>query len=85
MSAGQQHSPSGLRLVLLGAPASGKGTQGQRLWVVPALRLTILRLGRQPSADWDETMIPNTVVRGTSGWQPAAAGASVDPNLYAPH
>lgn len=31
MSAGEQHSPSGLRVVLLGAPASGKGTQGQRL------------------------------------------------------
>ena len=30
MSAGE-HSAAGLRLVLLGAPASGKGTQGQRL------------------------------------------------------
>jgi adenylate kinase len=31
MSTEEQHLASGLRLVLLGAPASGKGTQGQRL------------------------------------------------------
>jgi len=62
-----------------------EGSQGQRLWVVPSLRLTILRLGGTPSSDWDDAMIPNTVVRGTSGWKPGAPGAGVDPNLYAPH
>src|SRR6187549_3629409 len=31
MSSGEQHLASGLRLLLLGAPASGKGTQGQVL------------------------------------------------------
>jgi len=62
-----------------------EGTKGQRLWVVPSLRLTILRLGGEPSSGWDEAMIPNTVVRGTSGWKPATPGEGVDPKLYAPH
>ena len=62
-----------------------EGTDGQRLWVVPSLRLTILRLGRKPSVDWDEAMIPNTIVRGTSGWKPPVPGEGVDPKLYAPH
>jgi hypothetical protein len=30
-------------------------------------------------------MIPNTIVRGTSGWKPPAPGEGVDPKLYAPH
>ena len=62
-----------------------EGTTRQRLWVVPSLQLTILRLGKEPSADWDEAMIPNTIVRGTSGWKPAVPGEGVDPKLYAPH
>jgi hypothetical protein len=62
-----------------------EGTNKQRLWVVPSLRLTMLRLGSEPSADWDEAMIPNTIIRGTSGWKPAAPGEGVDPKLYAPH
>ena len=62
-----------------------EGTKGQRLWVVPSLRLTILRLGSQPSSDWDEAMIPNTVVRGTSGRKSDVPGEGIDPKLYAPH
>jgi hypothetical protein len=63
--------------------ASGK----QRLWVVPSLRLVILRVGGEPPADrgWDEAMIPDSIVRGTSGWRPAAAGEGVDPDRFAPH
>jgi CubicO group peptidase (beta-lactamase class C family) len=61
----------------------------QRLWVVPSLRLVILRLGDEPpeSEGWDEAMIPDSIIRGTRGWQPAgeAGGATVDPNRYAPH
>ena len=65
-----------------------EGTGKQRLWVVPSLKLVILRVGEEPSASegWDEAMIPDTIIRGTSGWQPSRpAGGGVDPNLYAPH
>jgi CubicO group peptidase (beta-lactamase class C family) len=65
--------------------AAGK----QRLWMVPSPRLVILRTGGDPSAaqGWDEAMIPDSIIRGTRGWQPAApdGGEAVDPNLYAPH
>ena len=65
--------------------AAGK----QRLWMVPSLKLVILRAGSEPSAaqGWDEAMIPDSIIRGTRGWEPASAGSDgkVDPNLYAPH
>jgi CubicO group peptidase (beta-lactamase class C family) len=59
----------------------------QRLWIVPSLRLTILRVGAEPpkSEGWDEAMIPDSIIRSTSGWQPAAVGEGVDPKKYAPH
>jgi CubicO group peptidase (beta-lactamase class C family) len=63
-----------------------EGSNKQRMWVVPSLRLVILRLGEEPGSEgWDEAMIPNCIIRGTSGWKPAAAGQGVDPSLYAPH
>ena len=43
----------------------------QRLWMVPSLELVILRMGGDPPAKgWDEAMIPDSIIRGTSGWQP---------------
>ena len=64
-----------------------EGTGQQRLWIVPSLRLVILRLGGEAPAskEWDERMIPDTIVRGTSGWKPASAGPGVDPGKFAPH
>jgi len=64
-----------------------EGSGDQRLWVVPSLKLAILRLGEAPpdAAGWDEAMIPDSIIRGTSGWQPHAAGEGVDPSRYAPH
>ena len=64
-----------------------EGTNRQRLWIVPSLRLSILRIGDEPpsSRDWDEAMIPNSIIRGTSGWKPRAAGEGVDPAKFAPH
>ena len=64
-----------------------EGSDRQRLWIVPSLRLAILRLGEEPSAQkgWDESMIPNAIIRGTRGWHPAGAGEGVDPNRFAPH
>jgi CubicO group peptidase (beta-lactamase class C family) len=63
------------------------GAKSQRLWVVPSLSLVILRVGDEPAAadGWDETMIPDSIIRGTSGWHPRAVGESADPNKYAPH
>ena len=59
----------------------------QRLWVVPSLRLVILRVGDEPPSNqgWDEAMIPDSIIRGTSGWAPASVGEGVDPKKFAPH
>ena len=64
-----------------------EGHDQQRLWIVPSLRLTILRIGGAPHASqgWDEAMIPDSIIRGTSGWQPRAAGEGMDPKKFAPH
>jgi len=61
-----------------------EGTNQQRLWIVPSLRLSILRIGDAPR-DWDEAMIPNSIIRGTSVWKPRAAGEGVEPGKFAPH
>jgi CubicO group peptidase (beta-lactamase class C family) len=61
----------------------------QRLWMIPSLKVVILRAGGEPAADqgWDEAMIPDSIIRGMSTWAPASSGAGskADPNLYAPH
>ena len=84
------NSPLGLGLNVGGTFAAdvawlADGTQ--RLWVVPSLRLVILRAGDEPEQTdgWDEAMIPNSIIRGTSGWHPRSVGEGVDPNKYAPH
>lgn len=62
------------------------GLNHQRLWVVPSLRLVILRIGGAPGPEgWDELMIPNTIIRGTSGWAPRRVEEGIDPAKYAPH
>ncbi len=64
-----------------------EGSDKQRLWIVPSLQLAILRLGEKPSASegWDEAMIPDSIIRGTSGWQPHNVSEGVDPAKFAPH
>jgi hypothetical protein len=44
-------------------------------------------VGEEPDASdgWDEAMIPDSIIRGTSGWHPKPVGEGVDPNKYAPH
>ena len=65
--------------------ASGR----QRLWMVPSLKLVILRVGDEPPASegWDEAMIPDSIIRGTRDWRPASTGegSEVDPKKFAPH
>lgn len=62
-----------------------EGSDRQRLWIVPALRLTVLRIGGEPSTGWDEAMIPDSIIRGTSGWHAPDPAQSVDPKMFAPH
>ena len=62
-----------------------EGSRQQRLWVVPSLRLSILRVGGNSSKDWDEAMIPDSIIRSTEGWHPASVGEGVDPKKFAPH
>ena len=64
-----------------------EGTTHQRMWIVPSLKLVILRLGGEApsSKEWDERMIPDTVIRATDGWKPSSAGEGVDPGKFAPH
>jgi hypothetical protein len=57
----------------------------QRLWLVPSLKLVILRVGGDPGDEWDEAMIPDSIIRGTSGWQPSRTIDRNDPKSYAPH
>jgi hypothetical protein len=49
-----------------------KGAGKSRLWFVPSLSLTILRMGSNPEADpdWDDSRIPNLVIRGATDFVP---------------
>ena len=92
MRPAHQDSPRGYFMRVDGSFAAQdvawlEGHGKQRLWIVPSLRLTILRIGDEPpeSAGWDEAMIPDSIIRGTSGWQPRHAGEGVDPKQFAPH
>jgi CubicO group peptidase (beta-lactamase class C family) len=48
----------------------------RRLWVLPAERLVVLRLGTQAD-DWDDTVLPNLVLRAVLA--PVAAADAADP------
>ncbi|HEX6397407.1 MAG TPA: hypothetical protein VFZ95_08290 [Steroidobacteraceae bacterium] len=88
-SPSHEHAPRGFFTRLDGSFADRvvwlEGFQHQRLWVVPALRLTVLRIGDEPSSGWDEATIPDSIIRGTSGWRPPVSGRDVDPKKFAPH
>ena len=49
-----------------------KGPGKTRLWFVPSLALTILRTGSNPEtdADWDDSRIPNLIIRGATDFVP---------------
>ncbi len=51
-----------------------KGADKSRLWFVPSLSLTILRMGSNPEndADWDEARIANLIIRGATDFVPPA-------------
>lgn len=39
------------------------GAGGQRVWIIPSERLTIVRIGR-PVTDWDDSALPNLILAG---------------------
>jgi CubicO group peptidase (beta-lactamase class C family) len=49
-----------------------KGAGKSRLWFVPSLSLTILRMGSnaEDDVDWDDARIPNLVIRGATDFVP---------------
>jgi CubicO group peptidase (beta-lactamase class C family) len=59
-----------------------KGNGKTRLWLVPSLSLIILRVGtdNEGSASWDDSRIPNLIVRGASDYRPKGA-TSGDVNI----
>jgi CubicO group peptidase (beta-lactamase class C family) len=40
------------------------GHGSQRVWIVPSRRLVVVRTGRQWPLGWDESVIPNLIIRG---------------------
>lgn len=45
------------------------GHGSQRVWIVPSRKLVIVRTGRQWPAAWDESVIPNLILRGMENRQ----------------
>ena len=61
---------------------SGEG--GNRLWLVPSLEIAILRTAAAVDAGWDETRIPNLIIRGARDFLPPPAPARVDVSALVP-
>jgi len=66
-----------------------RGNGKTRLWLVPSMGLIILRVGRDATIDpeWDDSIIPNLIVRGARDYVPKAAqpGAKDLRNLVPNH
>ena len=62
------------------------GGGGNRLWLVPSLQLAILRMGTPGARDpsWDDTRIPNLIVRGARDYLPPAAQPGADVSAIVP-
>ena len=57
-----------------------EGNGGNRLWLIPSLQMTILRMGPAPerAADWDDARIPNAIIRGARDYkQPVGSAADI--------
>ena len=65
-----------------------KGAGKSRLWFVPSLSLTILRMGSNADtdADWDDSRIPNLIIRGAQDFvPPVPKGGSEDVRSLVPN
>jgi len=59
---------------------------GNRMWVVPSMHLAIVRMGRlmRRSSDWDDSRIPNLIIRGARDYLPAQARPGADISKIVP-
>lgn len=65
-----------------------KGNGKTRLWLVPSLSLSILRVGSNDEADasWDDSRIPNLIIRGARDYRPDdTTGSGVDIRKLVPN
>ncbi len=62
------------------------GAGGNRMWLVPSLQLAILCTGdpRGRDAQWDDTRIPNLIIRGARDYLPPAARPGGDVSAIVP-
>ena len=51
---------------------------GHRMWLVPSMELVILRTGPTLSSGWDDSRIPNLIIRGARDYVPPQARPGVD-------
>ncbi len=63
-----------------------EGNGGNRLWLVPSMHLTILRMGRLPRhpADWDDSRIPNLIIRSARDYLPPQTRPGADISSIVP-
>jgi CubicO group peptidase (beta-lactamase class C family) len=60
------------------------GGPGNRMWMVPSMQLVVLLLGATDGGDWDDTRIPNLVMRAARDYLPAAARPGADVSALVP-
>jgi CubicO group peptidase (beta-lactamase class C family) len=62
------------------------GDGGNRIWAVPSMHLAILRMGHLPrhAGDWDDTRIPNVIIRGARDYQPPQVRPGADISKIVP-
>ena len=62
------------------------GSGGNRLWIVPSLQLAILCTGEPAGRDaqWDETRVPNLIMRAAHDYLPPAARPGADLSTLVP-
>jgi CubicO group peptidase (beta-lactamase class C family) len=58
---------------------------GNRMWLVPSMQIAILRTGDELAGDWDESRIPNLIVRGARDFVPPAARPGADIRQIVPN
>jgi CubicO group peptidase (beta-lactamase class C family) len=56
-----------------------------RMWLVPAMQIAILRTGSQSGPDWDDGRIPNLIIRGARDFVPPAARPGADLRQLVPN
>ena len=63
-----------------------EGSGGNRLWLVPSMQMAILRMGplARSRADWDDSRIPNLIMRGARDYKPPQARPGYDISKIVP-